>query len=575
MTQTTLWLFPLLLGSLFGLISSVRAGLRWAWGLFLQHFIVFVIAITGLYIAPKHDWLCALVGWIFLLGYTVIARMLLIKMSQALGLLRCEQAVKWARFVRIIFWGPPGRYWLDLSYMINFYLRGDAKSANAIYEKWKAVKLPKPIADSLTAYAMIGLLVMRDWQSTIDKYEDAIQRYQSELGSKKKKVRFPYQIGVPAIRAFNELGRYKEGLEALELSDMPSSNYGRDTLETVFLGYFALLGAEPQLNSVLESMKGNKTALPEHARLYWQARCFAEKGSYEEAVHCFAESLRKTPEQDTAWKERTQYQLKYYQERRAEGSLGTGAQASAEELAIKDRAARRAKEIMDRCLSISEILNTREPPRAVHVLTGLISIAFVLTDPGMGMLMNMSEFAQRCQLLGVLQGHLVVAGQWWRLLTYQFLHGGAAHLLMNLFGLVWFGRYVENLYGPARFLIIYFASGVLSGLLQISVDMNEYAVGASGAVLGIFGAGLAATVRLKELLPASIRKHELSWMIALAVTQLAFDQIVNFLFPAAHGEKDAIRIAAAAHVGGMISGFALGWLLPMRKLGTVVKSNNE
>lgn len=595
MTQTTLWLFPLLLGSVFGIASSIKAGLRWAWGLFIQHSIVFAVAVTGLWIAPKYDWLCALIGWIFLLGYTVTARMLLIKMSQALGLLRCEEAVKLARIVRVFFWGPPGQYWLDLAYMINFYLRGDAKAANAIYEKWNAVKLPRPIADSLVAYAMIGLLVMRDWDSTIEKYEDAKRRYEADLAAKKK-VRFPYQIAVPAVRAFNELGRYAEGLEALKLADLPSSNYGRDTIETLFLSFFALLGSEENLNAVLASMKNSKTALPEHARLYWQARCSNERGAYEEAIQLFGESLRKTPERDSAWRDRTQYQLRICQETLLQDRLqplettsaelqsdsetlssrqeqGCSAEESMRLAELRKSAAADARQIMDRCLSISETMNSRKSPQAVHALTGLISICFALSWPPIAVVMNMGNFAVQCNVWGVLQGKMLMEGQWWRLISYQFLHGGPAHLMMNLFALVWFGRYVENLFGPLRLLIIFFGSGVLSGLLQVLITMNEPAVGASGAVLGVFGAGMAATIRLKNVLPDNIRKHELSWMIAVAVTQLAFDQIVNFLFPVREGaHHDAIRIAAAAHMGGIISGFAIGWLLPIRKLGTEEKS---
>ena len=91
------------------------------------------------------------------------------------------------------------------------------------------------------------------------------------------------------------------------------------------------------------------------------------------------------------------------------------------------------------------------------------------------------------------------------------------------------------------------------------------AVGASGAVLGIFGAGAAATIRLKNVLPPAVRNSELTWMGIMAITQILFDQFVNSLFPSASGSTDAVRIAAYAHIGGMLSGFVLGWVLPMRR----------
>ncbi len=565
MTQITLWLLPLLLGSAFGIYSSIKVGIRWSWGVLIQHALVMLIAILGLTTLSKWDWICAYLGWGLLLSFTVITRMLLMKMTQSLGLLRCQQAISTARLMRFIMWGPPGKFWLDLAYMIDFYLKSDIKSANEIYTRWQEFKLPKNIAESLSAYAMLGLLVMRDWEATIAKYVEAKARYENDLKSKKKDLRFPSQVAIPAIRAYNETGRYKESAQALLLADLPSSSYGRDSLETIFLSHFALLGSLEDLDEVLKSMKGNKSALPKHAQLYWQARCYSARHEYEEAVRLFSESLKITPEKDSAWRERTQVLLQHNQEILRSANI-----PALEPETIKDRAdaARSARAVMDQCLAISEILNSRKAPIAVRVLTGVISICFIcMFSPlllGDKSYLSISKFFyDYC----ILDSQSVMNGQWWRLLSYQFMHGGASHLFMNLFGLVWFGRYVENLFGSKNLLIIFFASGVLSGLAQVIMDPEGRAVGASGAIMGIFGAGLAATIRLKNVLPKSVRKHELSWMIALAVTQLIFDQVVNFLFPANGSQQNAVRIAAAAHFGGMISGFAIGWILPLRKMG--------
>lgn len=562
MTQTTLWLLPLLLGSLFGIVSALKMGWRWSWGVVVQHGIVFAIAISGLYFIPKWDWLCAYLGWGFMLGYTVVARTFLTKMTQALGLLRTTQAISKARLLCFIMWGPPGRFWLDLAYMINCYLRGDIKSANFLYKKWTEFGLPKSISDSLTAYAMIGLIVMRDWHGAVEKYEEARSRYEAELAAGKKNIRFPFQIAMPAMRAFAELRRFSEARQALLLADLPAVSYGRESLETLFLSYFALLGAEEDSNELLDSMKGNKAALPEHARLYWQARCASERQYYELAILMLEASLRITPEKDTAWRSRTQYQIKLNQENI---ELGIVREPNPVEDAEKTEAAKTGRQVMKRCLAVSEILNSRTPPTAVRFLTGVISVMFIYSYYPF-LLNEKTSFAFN---FGYLSGPLLMSGQWWRLISYLFLHGSISHLMMNLFGLVWFGRFVENIFGTWRFLAIFVLSGVLSGALQVIMSSpDDKAVGASGAILGIFGAGLAATLRLKNVLPKQIRRQELSWMIALAVTQLVFDQVVNFLYPGSENVRDAVHIAAAAHFGGMLSGFVLGWTLALRKLGT-------
>jgi membrane associated rhomboid family serine protease len=563
MTQTTLWLLPLVLGALFGIVTALKMGFAWSRGLIAQHSIVLIIALVGLYFLPDWDWLFAWLGWLFMLSYTVGARLLLVKMTQALGLLRLDQAISKARQLRFLLWGPPGQFWLDLANLINFYLRHDTRSADTIYKKWQDFGLPRPISDSLAAYAMLGLLVMRDWQTAAEKYEETRRRYEEEKASGKKDARFPYQVAVPAIRALNELGRYAEARDALVLCDLAACGYSRESLETIFLSFFAMIGSEIDLDNLVKTMKCSKAFLPEHARLYWQARCAAEAGNYEKSLAIFAESLRKTPEKDTAWRERTQYQIELARQKMLSGPGQPDGQPDllAEE---KGRSAATARELMKRCFAVSDILASRKPPHAVRVLTCCISVMFFCSC--YPYLMN--ENTSFVYNFGYLSGDLVLSGQWWRLLTYLFLHGGISHLAMNLFGLVWFGRFVENIYGSRRFLVIFFVSGILSGALQMLISQSDRAVGASGAILGVFGAGIAAMLRLKQVLPAGVRRRELGWMLALAVTQLVFDQVVNFLFPVSEAAHNAVRIAAAAHFGGMVSGFALGWILPMKKLDT-------
>jgi len=562
MTQTTLWLLPLVLGAFFGMVNAFRLGLRWSWGLLIQHGIVLVIALLGLYVMPKYDWLCSYLGWGFMLSYTIIARLFLSKMTQALGLLRTEEAVSRARWLGFMMWGPPGKFWLDLAFMINFYLRGDSAAAETLYQKWQKFGLPRHISESLTAYAMIGLLVKRDWNSAIAKFEDATSLYSSELAAGKKNVRFPSQVVMPAVRAFNETGRYREARESLALADLAGSSYGRESLETFFLSYFALLGAEEQVNHILFSMKEYRSALPEHARLYWKARCAAECGDFNAAILSYADSLRKTPEKDSAWRERTQQQMKFAQSQLISGQLQ---ERNPEAETERKLSIEFGQSLLRRCYAVADIMNSRKPPLAVRSLTGVISVMFICS-PHPYIMSQSSNFIYKN---GFLAANLVYAGQWWRLITYQFLHFGLSHLLMNLFGLVWFGRFVENVYGSLRFLVIFFMSGILSGALQmVMARPDDQAIGASGAIMGIFGAGLAATLRLKNVLPPQLRRHELNWMIALALTQVIFDQAVNFLFPAKHDSTSEVTVAAAAHLGGMVSGFVLGYLLPMRKLGT-------
>src|SRR5512138_782292 len=62
-------------------------------------------------------------------------------------------------------------------------------------------------------------------------------------------------------------------------------------------------------------------------------------------------------------------------------------------------------------------------------------------------------------------------GYVWQLLTYQFLHGGLIHLLLNCFVIYFFGREMEYVLGARKFLMLYFASGVAGGLLQVGTGL--------------------------------------------------------------------------------------------------------
>lgn len=587
MTETTLWLLPLLAGAILGLVNAARVGWRWSWGTMLQLSLVFVIALVGI-LLKKTEWLLsfsptaylhlsasfvlAIVDWIFLLSFTVFARILMTSMTQSLGLLRTDKAVRSARLLRILLWGPPGEFWLDLICMVDAYAKGNLERANQVYQTWSNKSLPQAIALSLEAYAMLGLLVNKDWDGVIGHYERSKERFAQEEISGKKKRKFPGQLAVSAVRAYNELGRYAEGSDALVRADLPSAGYGRESIDTIFLSYFAMIGDKDSVDRIVANMARSRNgSLPEFARLYWQGRCEALRGQWAQAVELFEKSVQKTPASDNIWRERSQRQLELARQSLQEIACVPSAEPDrssdihSSKVAILESCSLRAKEIFFRSTIVTDVMAGKKNAKTVNALVMIICAVFSVTYlPRLSNNESMYDVYLYTYAYGVLRDS-VFHGEVWRLVTYQFLHGGISHLVMNVVGLVWFGRYVENIYGSMRFLLIFLLSGVLSGILQIVLTPDLPIVGASGAVLGIFGAGAAATIRLKNILPSSVRKSELTWMAVMAITQIVFDQIVNLLFPAAaEGGSDAVRIAAYAHIGGMLSGFALGWIMPFR-----------
>jgi rhomboid protease GluP len=137
-------------------------------------------------------------------------------------------------------------------------------------------------------------------------------------------------------------------------------------------------------------------------------------------------------------------------------------------------------------------------------------------------------------------------GEWWRLGSALFLHFGLFHLAFNMFSLWDGGRLVERMYGPARFVLIYFCSGLVGNLLSL-IAQGDRAVsgGASGAIFGVYGALMVFLWRERGRLDPS----EFKWMFWAAV---------GFSVVSIGLGLQVTGIDNAAHIGGLIGGTLAG-----------------
>ena len=145
-------------------------------------------------------------------------------------------------------------------------------------------------------------------------------------------------------------------------------------------------------------------------------------------------------------------------------------------------------------------------------------------------------------------------GQYWRLVTYAFIHVGLLHLLFNMWCLWRLGSLAELIYGRGRYIAIYLACAVVSGIFSLAWRGISWApsAGASGAIFGVAGA-LLATFYLRKLpLPPDAIKPILRNLLTFAIINLGIGSVVP-------------GIDNAAHVGGMICGMLIGALMPRRR----------
>ncbi len=144
-------------------------------------------------------------------------------------------------------------------------------------------------------------------------------------------------------------------------------------------------------------------------------------------------------------------------------------------------------------------------------------------------------------ILGGKYGPLINKGQYFRLFTCMFLHGGITHLLCNMYSLYIVGQQIEVIYGKLKYIIIYVITGVLSSFISYIMEPEVLSVGASGAIFGLVGALLAFAYSERN----KMNKKYISGLIQVTMINL----IIGFTMD---------NIDNYAHIGGVLSGIVIG-----------------
>ncbi len=188
-----------------------------------------------------------------------------------------------------------------------------------------------------------------------------------------------------------------------------------------------------------------------------------------------------------------------------------------------------------------------------HVLFGANVAVYLAMAVASG---SPTEFSGEVSVhFGANYGPYTLTGDWWRLLTYMFLHSGPMHIFFNMWCLWDLGRLCESLYGRWTFAAIYLITGIAAGLASLAWNPGVLSVGASGAIFGLAGA-LAASYYLGEFSLPGIA-------IRGTLRSLAFFIGFNVLFGIGYNifAGSSGGIDNAAHIGGLVSGLILGALI--------------
>ena len=149
---------------------------------------------------------------------------------------------------------------------------------------------------------------------------------------------------------------------------------------------------------------------------------------------------------------------------------------------------------------------------------------------------------------------LTLSGDWWRLITSTFLHFGIIHLAMNMYALYTAGVYLEPMLGRTKYIAAYLCTGIIAGIVSLWWHKDGVnGAGASGAIFGLYGVFLA--LLFTNLIPKQVRSALLQ--------SIGIFVVFNIVYGMRSG------IDNAAHIGGLLSGFVIGFIFYLELSGKI------
>ena len=154
---------------------------------------------------------------------------------------------------------------------------------------------------------------------------------------------------------------------------------------------------------------------------------------------------------------------------------------------------------------------------------------------------------------GAKQNDLIVQHhEYWRLCTSIFIHIGVIHLLLNNYALWIIGQEIEQIYGSARFVVLYLFTGVIGSLASFFFNPQATSAGASGSIFGLFGVMATFAFRYRKEIPPMLSREIRRRVLPIIAINLVFGFSVRI-------------VDNAAHLGGLLSGVVLGLIVPYKR----------
>ncbi|MDD2997711.1 MAG: rhomboid family intramembrane serine protease [Candidatus Riflebacteria bacterium] len=346
------------------------------------------------------------------------------------------------------------------------------------------------------------------------------------------------------VRAYLETTRYDEAIEAQlalerKINDPEDASVEkRANLVISRMIFMAFLGWHNDLLKLMESGEEGLERLPTSLRDFWLGVALFNAGRYDEGEKAMAFVIKKAGEEqdNESWLPFMRKRFFGLVENRDffDRKVLPHLQALHEKFSDQIQ-----NTIGDENQSAAEAVPKNTATNVLTWLTMAVSIYLMMS-------FNVEDIVSLVEI-GANSSFLVLEGEYFRLFTYQFIHIGLIHLLMNVVALKFFGPPIETLVGWPIFLGLYFFSGVAGGLAAVHTG-QPLSAGASAAVLGLLSAAIIFEFfSIKGAEKLSQRNN---------FSTLIFILVINLIIGAVEKGVDN-----SAHVGGLAGGALLALAL--------------
>jgi len=200
---------------------------------------------------------------------------------------------------------------------------------------------------------------------------------------------------------------------------------------------------------------------------------------------------------------------------------------------------------------LRKILGPRDYTHIITVTCIALYVASLLIDPAgalrsRGIFDLLSPSAAALRTLGETGGIAWYRREWWTLITAIYLHGSLLHILFNVLWIRQLGPAVEEVYGSARFFVIFTLAGI-AGFLVSNAVTGYPTIGASGSIFGLLGAIVAFGRKRGGAYGALVLRQYGQWALILFLMGLFMGGGVNNF----------------AHAGGFVGGFLAGLVMSL------------